>query len=47
MRPCPQCDRYQLLTQVQVAGAEESHYEYRCTNGHINTWEEVQALREK
>ena len=47
MRPCPQCDRYQLLTQVQVAGAEESHYEYRCTNRHINTMEEVQASREK
>ena len=45
MRPCPRCDRYQLLAQVQVAGAEESLYEYRCSNGHISSWEEVKAPR--
>jgi len=45
MRPCPHCDRYQLLSKVMVAGSDEPLFEYRCANGHISTWEQVERER--
>ena len=45
MRPCPHCDRYQLLSKVMVAGSDEPLFEFRCSNGHISTWEQVERER--
>lgn len=45
MRPCPHCDRYQLLAKVKVAGSDDPLFEFRCSNGHISTWEQVERER--
>ena len=43
--PCGQCDRHMLLSKVVMAGSDESLYEYRCGNKHIETWEYVKGAR--